>query len=29
MTVTIPEINSRITSDQNLVELAGFHVYEK
>jgi len=29
MTVTIPEINSTITSDQNLVELAGFHVYEK
>ncbi|WP_416148978.1 SA1320 family protein [Salipaludibacillus sp. HK11] len=29
MTVTIPEINSSTTSDKNLVELAGFHVYEK
>jgi len=29
MTVNIPEINSSTTSDKNLVELAGFHVYEK
>ncbi|WP_416148976.1 hypothetical protein ACM26V_22345 [Salipaludibacillus sp. HK11] len=29
MTVTIPEINSSTTSDQNLVELAGFHAYEQ
>jgi len=27
MTVTIPDIKSTTTSDQNLVELAGFHVY--